>query len=226
MRSMFKHTLATAALVGAVAVAGASQAAIFIGLKEAGVNGGLVTTVASGPSSAIFAAAYGTFELELLTGQQGVDPTILGSTTSDHNIRGSGGTLDIYITRNNITGGVPFHFLSSFTSNALPAKWSVVESTYVSTSNQLFAGTLLSSHTFSALGTFLHPNDFLGGQAGPYSVTTRYTVTAPTTGSSFSTISIHDASVPEPAAWALMIMGFGAAGGMLRGHRRKARVIA
>jgi len=218
---MFRRTLAAAAFLCAAAVAGSSQAAIFIGLQEAGVYGGAIHTVASGPMAAVYASAYGTFELELITGTDGVDPTILGSTTSDHNIRGSGGTLNIYVTRNNITGPVPFHFLSTFTSNVLPAKWSVTESTYVSTANALYTGSALSSHAFSTIGTFTHENDFLGGQTGPYSVTTRYTVVAPTTGSSFSTISIHDATVPEPATWALMIMGFGAAGAMLRSNRRR-----
>jgi hypothetical protein len=139
MRTKFTRTVAAAAFLCAAAIAGSSQAAVYIGLQEAGVFGGAIHTVAGGPTSAIYASAYGTFELELLTGVDGVNPTILGSTTSDHNIRGSGGTLNIYVTRNNIAGPVPFHFLSSFTSNVLPNKWSVVETTYVSTANQLYA---------------------------------------------------------------------------------------
>jgi hypothetical protein len=81
---------------------------------------------------------------------------------------------------------------------------------------------MLSTHTFNAIGTFVHDVDFAGGQVGPYSVTTRYTVNAPTTGSSFNTISIHNSTVPEPGAWALMIMGFGSAGAMIRSRRRQA----
>lgn len=38
----------------------------------------------------------------------------------------------------------------------------------------------------------------------------------------FDNISGMQAGVPEPASWALMIMGFGAAGGLLRSQRRKA----
>ena len=221
MRSKFTYFAAAAAFLGAAAVAGSSQAAIYIGLQEAGVFGGAIHTVASGPSSAVYAASYGTFELELLTGATGVDPSILGSTTSDHNIRGAGGTLNIYVTRNDIAGPVPFHFLSTFTSNVLPKNWSVVESTYVSTANQLYTGTLLSSHTFNAIGSFEHDVDFAGGQVGPYSMTTRYTLTAPTVGGSLNTISIHNSTAPEPNAWALMIMGFGSAGAMIRARRRQ-----
>ena len=33
----------------------------------------------------------------------------------------------------------------------------------------------------------------------------------------FTTVA---AAVPEPSAWALMLMGFGALGGALRSHRR------
>jgi len=223
MRAITKFAVAAAALVSASAFAGTSQAAIFIGLQQAGVNGGAITTVATGAIAAVYAASYGTFELELVTGTDGVDPTILGSTTSDHNFETTtGGSIDIYVTRDNIGGPIPFKFLSTFTSNVLPPGWTVTETTYANAANGLYGGTVLSSHAFTTIGTFVHNNAFVGG-TGPYSVTTRYTVNAGSNvGSSFSTISIHDATVPEPGAWALMIMGFGAAGAMIR-RRRTAR---
>src|SRR3954467_10228492 len=128
MRSMFRRTLAVAAFLCAAAVAGSSQAAVYIGRQEAGVSGGAIHTVASGPMAAVYAAAYGTFELELITGTEGVDPTILGSTSSDHNFASTtGGSLDIYVTRTGVDGPVPFHFLSTFTSNVLPAGWTITE---------------------------------------------------------------------------------------------------
>jgi hypothetical protein len=85
MRAITRFAVAAAALVSASAFAGSSQAAIFIGLQQAGVNSGNIVTVASGAASAVFAASYGTFELELITGVPGVDPSILGSTTNDTN---------------------------------------------------------------------------------------------------------------------------------------------
>jgi hypothetical protein len=223
MQSTMKYAAAAATLLVAGAFAAPSQAAIFIGLHESGVNGGAITTVANGSNFAVFNAAYGTFELELLTGVQAVAPTLLGSTTSDHNIRGSGGVLNIYITRTDIDGSVPYVFSSNFTSNVLPKKWSVTEASYVSTINQLYTGALLSSHTFTKIGTFTALKSFAGGQEGLYSVTTRYTLNAPTTGTSLSTVSI--AAVPEPGAWALMIMGFGGTGAMLRSRRRPAAAL-
>ena len=225
MRAITKFAVATAAIVSAAAFAGAADATVFIGLQQAGVNGGAITTVASGPA-AVFAASYGTFELELITGVPGVDPSILGSTTNDTNIAStSGGTLDIYVTRDGIAGPIPFKFLSTFTSNALPAGWTVNQTTYVDASNGVYGGTALSSHLFTTIGTFTDLNGFVGG-AGPYSVTTRYTLVAPTGGNSLNTISIQDGTVPEPGTWALMIMGFGGAGAMIRSRRRHVAVAA
>jgi len=227
MRAITKFAAAAAAL-SLGAFAGSANAAIYIGLQQAGVDGdgagvacvtGGICTKASGAFGAVFAATYGSFEMELLTGTQGVDPSLLGSTTSDSNIVGGGGTLDIYVTRTDIDGPVPSAFLSTFTSNVLPKGWTVSQSTYLSTTNQLYTGALLSSHDFAAIGTFTHVNN-VGPSAGPYSVTTRYTLHAPTTGNALSTIAI--ASVPEPGTWALMITGFGGAGAMLRRRRQAA----
>jgi hypothetical protein len=225
MQAITKFAVAAAAFAS-IGIAGSSQAAIFIGLQQAGVNGGAVTTVTSGAGSAVFAASYGTFELELITGVPGVAPSILGSTTNDTNVASTtGGTLDIYVTRDNITGPIPFKFLSTFTSNSLPAGWTVTERTFVDAANGHYGGALLASHVFNSIGTFTHLDDFVGG-AGPYSVTTQYTLVAPTGGNSLNTISIHNGAVPEPGTWALMIMGFGGAGAMLRSRRRSVAAAA
>jgi hypothetical protein len=46
-------------------------------------------------------------------------------------------------------------------------------------------------------------------------------ITFSSTGNSFEFDKLAGTAVPEPASWALMIMGFGAAGAMLRGKRRQ-----
>ena len=221
MRTISKITVAVAALASASAIAGASQATIYIGLKNAAMNAGVLTQVATGATFANYAAAYGTFELESVFGGDGVAPTLLGSTTFDLNMTGgAGGVLEVYVTRDNIMDTPP-NFRSTFTSNVLPARWTVLQRTYYSATNQVFAGALLSTHLFntSGLGTF-DDTVYVAPNAGPYSLTTRYTITAPTIGLSQNTISIH-AGVPEPGTWALMIMGFGGAGAMLRARRRQ-----
>jgi hypothetical protein len=61
--------------------------------------------------------------------------------------------------------------------------------------------------------TFLTANPFLefyNDAVGPLTASFEYTVT----------ITKRDAPVPEPATWALMILGFGMAGGAVRSRRR------
>ena len=219
MRATTKFTVAAAALVSAAMVAGASQAAIFIGLANSAVAGGATQEVATGGSFASFGGAFGTFELTFTSGADGLTPILLGSTSQVQNSAGAGGVLDIYVTRTEIDGSPnPLSFFSSFTSNVLTSGWTLTERTYVGGALQKFGGTELSSFTFTppGLGTFSHTAGAPPGVA--YSVTHRYTVTAPSVGESLATISI--AAVPEPGTWALMIMGFGGAGAMLRSRRR------
>jgi hypothetical protein len=68
--------------------------------------------------------------------------------------------------------------------------------------SQQFSVTTLSTATFSIVNDRLDPN-----------------------GNDFGLDDIHVAAVPEPASWALMIMGFGLAGATLR-RRRAAAVTA
>ena len=222
MRTISKISVAMATLAAASVIAGASQATIYIGLQNAGMNGGVLTQVNSGATFATYAATYGTFELESVFGGDGIAPTLLGSNTFDANFSGgAGGVLDVYVTRDNITDTPP-NFRSTFTSNVLPTGWTVLQQTYYSATNQVFAGALLSSHLFNTPGPATFDDTvYVASNAGPYSLTTRYTITAPTVGLSQNTISIH-AGVPEPGTWALMIMGFGSAGAMLRARRRSA----
>ena len=218
MRAINKFTVAAAALISATAIAGASQAAIFIGLANSAVMGGATQEVATGGSFAAFGGAFGAFELTFTSGANGLSPVLLGSTSHVQNSAGGGGVLDVYVTRTEIDGPIPLGFFSSFTSNVLTSGWTLTERTYVGGALQKFGGTELSSFTFTppGLGTFSHTAGAPPGVA--YSVTHRYTVTAPSVGESLATISI--AAVPEPGTWALMIMGFGGAGAMLRSRRR------
>jgi hypothetical protein len=60
---------------------------------------------------------------------------------------------------------------------------------------------------------------------GPYSITAQYTIIsgigAQGNGAANSVVNVLNA-VPEPATWALMIMGFGGVGAMARSRRRQA----
>jgi len=219
MRAIKKFAVAAAALVSATTIAGASQATIYIGLSS---NGGAITEVAdSGVNNfAAFAGGFGDFELTFTSAAVGLDPVLLGSTSHVQNSVGSGGTLDVYVTRTGISTSFPPTFFSSFTSNVLTTGWTLTEQSFLGTANQKFGGTLLSSYTFvpPGLGTFSHFQP--ATPDATYSITQRYTVTAVGLGESLATISV--AAIPEPGTWALMIMGFGGAGTLLRARRRQA----
>ena len=72
-----KASLAAAAIVAAAGLAWAPLAqanTISVGMQQAGVNGGAITTVASGASSASFTGSYGTFSTNIVSGAQ--DPSV------------------------------------------------------------------------------------------------------------------------------------------------------
>ena len=219
MRAITKFTVAAAALVSATAIAGASQAAVFIGLS---LNGGLISTqLDSDPSadSAVFFGSFGTFDVNLVTGSSPGAPTLLDSTTNNASTAVPG-TLDVYVTRDNISAPLNLiGYRTSFTTNALPTGWTVRQRSYVDTGNALYTGgTLVGDVMFNTSNSTAVQFGAPIAIAGPYSVTTRYTIAATGVGSTLSTITL--AAVPEPGTWALMIMGFGGAGAMLRSRRR------
>jgi len=226
MKAFTKIISAAVAAASIAAFAVPANATISIGLQEAGVNGGAITTVATGATFASFADSYGTFELTFTSGAQGLTPILLGSTSHVQNTTSTGGTLDVYVTRTNISGPVPLGFFSSFTSNTLPTGWTLTESTWVDLANGTYTGTEVSNHVFNGPiinDTFEHTGT-AGAGAGQYSLTQRYTITATGVGESLATIST--AAIPEPATWGLMIMGFGGIGALVRNRRRQTAAFA
>jgi hypothetical protein len=188
------------------------------------------------------ASACGGFDTVHVSGDTGTPPTLLHSQTVDVNTHHTGtADITIWVTRTGITGPMPnVGFLSAFTSNnsadlplLLTTPFSVTMTTYASTSNAKYGGTLLSTFSNSSPGAS-STNLFaptLGAGSGPYSVTEKYVIHADNrngtdASTSPSIILSGVAAVPEPATWALMIMGFGGAGAMLRGQRRRQGVAA
>jgi len=213
-------TVAAAAAAITTFSATAADAAVFMGFE---FNGGGIATVDSDASITSYNGAFGDFEVNVYSGTDGVFPQLLGTTGHSRNSAGANnaGTLDIYVTVTDLAN-MPKSFFSSFANNVLPAGWSVTTRTYVDNNNGLYGGSLLSSNTFTSIGTY---TDTSGGHSdtGLYSLTARYTIVATSKGEAQSNIAI--AAVPEPGTWALMIMGFGGAGAMIR-SRRKAMVAA
>lgn len=215
MNTFTKFAAAAASFVAFSAAASAANATVYLAFQQ---DGGAITTVDSG-AAVSYAGSFGNFELNVYSGTDGIYPLLLGSAGHNRNTSGDAGVLDIYVTVDDIAGPMPNAFISSFAVNTLPEGWTVQLRTYADAGNGTYGGSLLADQTFSSIDTFVGQNAG-PGSAGPYSVTARYTITAPTGGEALANVAIT--AVPEPATWALMIAGFGGAGAMIRTRRRQA----
>jgi hypothetical protein len=203
-------------------LAGSAQAAVFIGISTDG--GATIDQVFTSPDDTFefTDTNLGGFDTVSVEGDAPlVGPGLLHSDVVSVGTR-AGGNISIFVTRTDLDAPPPRGFFSSFTSNNINPGFNIVETTYADAGNGLWAGTQLATTTFSGLGAQAANITFNGFTAtGPYSVTTRYDITASAGGSTSPTILLIGTAVPEASTWALMIMGFGGAGAMLRGRRQR-----
>ena len=215
--------VSTAAVLAAsvLAFSAPANASVYIGLQEAGVNGGAITNEGNGATTFSFGGTYGTFNVNNISGTALPLPSILDSSALDAVASGAG-TLNVFVTETGLTApiGTPF-FNSGFTLNELTAGWTVTEKTFLDSGNGTFTGAALGSAVFTALGAQVQFDSAATG-AGPYSITEEYTIAATGAGSSNATINVS--AVPEPATWAMFLVGFGGIGFMMRNGRRKGAV--
>jgi hypothetical protein len=226
------HKLAAAALVSAVALSSAAQAdpQLFIGLQEAGFNGGTIVMYPGPPT------AYGTFFLSNNSGLANpgaIAPTptlpLLQADTIDVSI--VPGTLVVWMTTTgNLGANLPLgtqEFESSFRQNLLPTGWTVQVDTFLDLANGVFTTAIpLSSHLFQASDPTFDQIVQADPGNGFYSVTARFTISAnDVVGSTNTTADI--AFVPPASAVPAPIAGAGlpglilASGGLLGWWRRR-----
>jgi len=215
-----------AVIAGSMLWAGcASAATVTIGDN---VNGGGITTVASGSGAAsfFFSNASGTIEITGTTSAPS-NPLNAGNTLDVSNVGGKG-TLVIYVTVSGITSplGSALGFLSAFESQLLPAGWTLTESTYLDPSDGIFTMTdPLSTETFTApitaaTGSNLVVSANTGTNPGGYSLTDVFSLAYDGTGTTQDQITVS--ATPLPAALPLFIGGLGLIGLVSRRRKRQA----
>lgn len=221
--------LLAAMVIGAAGLAWAPHARadlISIGVQQAGVNGGAVTTEATGSGTASTGTfAYGSFTFNTVTAYDTPDlgglPDLVNSNSIDTSSP-SGGTITIFVTTTGLPAPVGVDTVSaSFTTNSLPAGWTLTEETLYSSTGALYGGSKLNSANFTGPLTNETSDasstvDFASG----YSFTEEYIITASGSGNTNDTI---DTTVPEPGS--LLVLGTGLFAFGLIGWTRRRRSV-
>jgi len=233
-RSTTLGMTAAAALtvMAAAAVPAQADPMLFIGLQQAGVNGGAITPVNG------LVGAYGTFSHIDAFGLANpgnvtpfpTEPLLQGGTIE---VSSEPGTLVVWLTTaGNLIGpggGPPVKaFESSFTQSTLPSGWTVQVDTFLDPADGLFTTAIpLSSHLFTASNqTFDEVVPIVDFGNVFYSVTARFTISAnDVAGVTYTTADIAIAPVPAPIAGA-GLPGLIMAGAGLIGWWRRRRKIA
>lgn len=226
-----KKMLALTGIVGSLFCGPATNAAtITIGLAE---DNATIGAIVNQNVSSLGGVTFGDFTVGVSSTSNIPLGELLIGNTIDIEKKGVGThTLYVYITASGITGAVQ-PFISVFQENTLKAGNSVVETTFLSLTNQLWTGTLIGGPaTFTGPGSFTNIIDTSAlSTSGTYSVTELFAITASTGGSSNSTTNIYGtfrgeetSTTPLPAALPLFtsVLGGGLLFGRLR-SRRKAR---
>jgi hypothetical protein len=213
--------LAAALLTTTGAVSVAHSATISIGTA---LNGGAITTRASGatPGPVSFEGAVGAYDINVVDAVN-LTTSSLNSNAQDATSTGTHDVLDLYVSVSGITGVSGLKTgLSGLTANFLTPGWTVTESTYEDNSNTVF-GTmnLLSTHTFTS-GPAAVAALAMVNITSPFSVTELYQISSSgLSGSANDTIDLSAETVPEPATWAMLGIGFAMIGLVGLARRRK-----
>ena len=184
---------------------------------------GVAPVLVAGPNAggAAFLGSSGIFDV-VSVGALGNNNELGTQTVQLQNDGGQAGSIVIWVTSQGLTSGaLADNFTSSFTSNVLPAGWSVLEQTFVDNANGLWSGVLLSQFTFNAIGTNVQAALFAADNL--FSVTHKYTITANAlAGLANSTINLAFSEVPLPGALPLFAGGLVGLWALMRRRKKVA----
>jgi hypothetical protein len=211
----------------ALALSSAAHAAVEIDIGTSLNGGPVVLQASSAPSvgGTVETApnlVIGDFLLQSVAATFGPLPSLLDSNTIDARAVGGGATdaLDIFVTIRNLQPAALTHgeLFSAFSASLAPR--GLTMATFFDASNAMF-GTATPLRSVAANGAPLAAGfaNFVAPPSGAFSLTERFHLARPE--SVNATMDLASAA-PEPGAWALMIMGFGAVGALLRRARRMA----
>jgi hypothetical protein len=218
---MRKIAFLSAVAAAAVGVAGTAHAVtISIG---ASINGGAITTLNSGaaPGPVTFSGPVGSYNIDAVSAAD-LTAASLDSQSINATTFGTKDTLNIFVSASDITtvSGLA-QALSSLTVNEVTAGWSVTEKTFEDNSNTVFGTTtLLATHTFTSgpdTFTLLTPVSV----TAPFSVTEEYVINSNGIGGAANDTIDLSGTVPEPATWAMLGLGFAGMGLFGLTRRRK-----
>jgi hypothetical protein len=234
MRTLTKLLAASALAAGLAISASAHANVVTIEVKLDGLLYTLGAGYSFGNNFANYVGSIGTFNLNFLSGSENDVPLL----QTNANVQGNDTTshrLDIYVTGEGYTApsGATAAYISTFQTSVLSNGWTIDETTWISPTNKtpLGAGydgtTLATAHMTPSLISGTTAVTGFDPGPGPYSISAQYTIItgsgAQGNGAANSVVNVLNA-VPEPATWALMIMGFGGVGSLARARRRQAAV--
>jgi len=224
------------AVVALLLAAGPSQAALVIALQEAGVNGGAITTVATGTdfTSASYSGTYGDFKVTFdsaATDNGATLSDILQSTTKVTNNNGSTATLHLWVTQTNysLPAGSPLWMEAglSGTVNSGTLAYGKIYQAWADKNNNAFGtgdftlGAQSATPSGSTFDTGSAMNNFF--RSGAYSVTTEINFTISGGGSANFSSHVNLAPTPAPAGLMLALTGLPCLGlGWLVRRRKEA----
>jgi hypothetical protein len=231
MKSLWRVVAGSALIAGLIHADVSFASPVYIGLQEAGINGGAITNEGNADGTfSLVNLPYGTFSVNaggtgapILTEPQFFSNTLTTSSSTP-------GVLNIYLSALN-QNVLPAAFSSTLTSNNLPAGWTLTESTFVTacgaspcTVADAFAtGNLLSTTTFNSTGTVtMLASNPLG--SGPYVTTERFTISSNGSTGSGVNANIDLSATPIPGTLPLFAGALALIG--VLGWRRRAAASA